>query len=115
MRRELGPEVQHGVWIRYADLEINGGAAVSCEVDILLIRPDSAVIVECKLSQRQASCWDKLRGLYGPLVAHLTGRPVTLVQAFKNINTPDRDKLRVVNAQQLLTLPPGSEALWHVL
>ncbi len=98
----------------YVDSVILKGKTAYAELDAVIELEDRVIVVECKRSQLTL-VWDKLQGLYGPLVSHITGKPVILVQAFKNATHRDTLRKRVVKWEDLLQLQPGDCANWHVL
>lgn len=114
LERELAYKVNHNSWIKYSDWGLKNGYPLYCEVDHWFERPDAAVVIEVKLTQKALQAWGKLQGLYGPLVARLTGKPVILVQVFKNMTYRDTRK-KITSVNELLLLTPGSEATWQIL
>ena len=101
-------------WFHYYDPTVNPTPRF-CEVDVVVEFDTFVVAVECKLTQHLEHAWNKLARLYVPIVTKALGKPVAVVQVYKNALVRDKVRVRVTRPEELAELEPGAEAFWHWL
>lgn len=73
-----------GQWLYFED---DGGPG-HAQPDHFIVRPDSVLLLECKLTQTDLA-WEQVEGLYSPLLKHLFNLPVVGVQVCRNLRRAD--------------------------
>jgi hypothetical protein len=97
------------VWFEFLD---QSGRGV-CEVDHLLLLPDSVVVVECKLTQTPRGP-QQLSGKYLPILRHIfPGVPVRGVMVCKILY--EKPEYLVTKLSQVLDLDVNIIPTWHWL
>lgn len=104
---EPPPELRSEQWIAYQDRNGPGWG----QPDHYLVFPDRVLLIECKLTQR-AQAIMQMRELYVPLLLHIYARPVTLIQACRNLS--EAWKWRCKSPLELLEVDSDRAYLWHV-
>lgn len=75
------PSAEHGAWFRFQDTIRQG----YCSPDLLLIQGNTALVVECKLTN-WLEAWDQLHQLYIPVVGLALGVMVLPVVLVKHVS-----------------------------